>query len=59
MDRCDYICVDKIFPIHEEPHGAWYINYALTEREIGDLIGWAAHEDMYKLLEQYVKTEES
>ena len=57
--ECSYLCTCQIFSHINKPHGAWYINYALTEREIGDLIGWAAHEDMYKLLEQYVKTEES
>ncbi len=58
-DECDYICIDKILPILEEAHGAWYINWPINDEDIGHLIGWAAHEDMYQLLEQYVKTEES
>lgn len=57
--ECSYLCTCQIFSHIKKPHGAWYINYALTEREIGDLIGWAAHEDMYHLLEQYDKTEKS
>lgn len=58
-EECAYICVDKTFLILKETHGTWYINWPISDEDIGHLIGWAAHKDMYKLLEQCVKTEES
>lgn len=59
--ECSYLCSHKVFPIIKNAHGTWYVNYAMTDREIGNLIGWAAHEEMYNLLNQYYKpkTEES
>ena len=49
--ECSYLCTCQIFPLIKEPHGAWYINYPIGDQEIGDLVGWAAHEEMYNLLE--------
>lgn len=51
--ECSYLCTCQIFSIIEKPHGNWYINLALNDSEIGDLIGWAAHEKMYRLLSKY------
>lgn len=46
------------FPMLKKKLGAWYINYAITDKDLGDLLGWAAHEDMYKLLnERHTKEE--
>ena len=54
-----YLCTCQIFPIIKEPQGAVYLNWPISDKDIGDLIGWAAHENMYHLLELYDKTEES
>ena len=51
--ECSYLCTCQIFPLIKDTHGAWYITYPIGDREIGDLVGWAAHEEMYNLLENY------
>lgn len=54
--ECSYLCTCQIFPIIKDYHGAWFINLPVYDSEIGDLIGWAAHEDMYNLLLDYSKS---
>lgn len=45
-DECSYLCTCEVIPtLMKKQH--------IGKIEIGDLIGWAAHEDMLKLLEEY------
>lgn len=53
--ECSYLCSCEVFPMLKKKLGAWYINYAITDKDLGDLLGWAAHEDMYKLLNELHK----
>ena len=48
--ECSYLFSCEVFPILGEKHGLWYLNYSLTSKDIGVLIGLAAHEKMYELL---------
>lgn len=41
--ECGYLCTCQIFPIIK--NDVWCSNYALDAQNIGDLIGWATHED--------------
>ncbi len=50
--ECSYLCSCEVFPMLKGKLGAWYINYAITDKDLGDLLSWAAHEDMYKLLNE-------
>lgn len=51
-----YLCSCEIFPILESDHKIWYQQrYAINSNDIGDVLGWAAHEEMYDLLKKYCK----
>ena len=53
-NECSYLCTCEVFFQLKIVNEHWYQNWPITSKEIGDLIGLAAHEDMYKLLIQYV-----
>jgi len=53
--ECSYLCTCEVFPILECERQRWYTNYALQANDIGDILGWAAHEEMYELLKKYYK----
>ena len=45
------LCSCEVFPMLEERKGEWFVNYDINEdNAIGNLFGWAAHEDMNRLL---------
>lgn len=50
-DECCYLATTLLrdFKISNED---WYMKYSVEDEDIMMLIGWAAHEDMYLLLEQ-------
>ena len=53
--ECSYLCTCEALPNIKDRYGKWYYNIPIRNTDIGDLLGWAAHEDMYRLLEQYEK----
>lgn len=54
--ECSFLCTCEIWPLITENQDVWYLKNPLDSREIGDLVGWAAHEEMYALLLKYDKT---
>ena len=52
-DECSFLCTCEL-------SWAWKTerHYAVDERNIGDLIGWAAHETMYRWIEKYTTIHE-
>ena len=49
-----YLCTCEVLFQLKIVNEQWYQDWPITSKEIGDLIGLAAHEDMYKLLIQYI-----
>ena len=53
-DECSFLCSCQVLQLLKS-----YYNdnkeFRLDERDISDYIGWAAHEEMYRLLEPYEK----
>lgn len=46
-----FLCSCEVFPMLEERKDEWFVNYEINEdNAIGNLFGWAAHEEMYSLL---------
>ena len=46
-----YLSSCEVFPMLEEKKGEWFVNYDINkDNAIGNLFGWAAHEDMNSLL---------
>ena len=57
--ECSYLCTCEVLPNIKDKNGKWYYNIPIRNTDIGDLLGWAAHEDMYRLLEQYVNAKKA
>lgn len=60
MDRiggeCSYLCTCEVFPILKGDRRIWYQqNYAINSNDVGYILGWAAHTEMYELLKGYCK----
>lgn len=53
-----YLCSCEVFPLIGRRHGLWYLNCPLTNKDIGDLVGWAAHDEMWSILKPYIKDTE-
>jgi len=53
-NECSYLCTCEVLFQLKIVNEHWYQDCPITSKEIGDLIGLSAHEDMYKLLIQYV-----
>ena len=45
-----FLCSCEVFPMLEERKDERFVNYEINEdNAIGNLFGWAAHEEMYSL----------
>ena len=53
-NECSYLCTCEVLFLLEIVNEQWYQDWPITSKEMGDLIGLAAHDEMYKLLIQYV-----
>lgn len=52
-NECAYLSCE-IFPFFKKEFDLWYVNHRISDRDLGQLVGWAANEVMYKTLESYV-----
>lgn len=48
-----FLCSCQIYPNLKLERSKWYTGNALTDDDIGDIIGWSAHEKMLELLYAY------
>ena len=52
-NECSYLCTCEVLFQLKIVNEHWYQDWPITSDDIGNLIGLAAHEDMYKLLIQF------